>query len=169
MSDRTSRATSTTGTTDEAPLGLRGRINFEYILGAQMVTYQSVLKNEEFKEEQVREVIKGFVDILPEAWRDDKFKKDLDKAVKKEFVDIRPLVAGNIRLSKEVCEKLNIPFQKEKAIFDYRAIMHACINLLNRRRLLSKVNPVEELDHIELEKIGEAEAAKTGKSSLQSE
>lgn len=153
---------------EEGQLSLKGRINFEYLLGAQIAAYQFVLKGEEFKEAQVKEVIKGFVDIMPANWRDKDFKEDLKKAVTKMHTDIRPLVAGNIRLDVKICEKLGIPTTRTEETFNYRAIMQACINLLDRRKLLSKVNPVEELDYIELEKIGESEGVKVRPRSLQS-
>ncbi|NIT04093.1 hypothetical protein GTO10_04175, partial [Candidatus Saccharibacteria bacterium] len=59
-------------------------------------------------------------------------------------------------------KELGIPAFIKETIIDYYEHFQACIDLLQRRKMLSKVNPVEEIDFVELEIIGEAEASETG-------
>ena len=153
----------------EAQLTLKDRLNFPYILANQILTFQKAILNLEYSDKMIRKAIEGFVVSIPDDWADDEFKEDIEKATVVKKIDKRPLVAGNIRMNKETCEALGIKAFEEETVVDEDKLFHACINLLNRRKMLSKVNPVEEISFVELEKIGEAQASEIGKDSLQSE
>lgn len=142
----------------EAQLTLKDRLNFPYLLANQILTFQRALLALEFSEREIRETIEGFVHMIPESWKDDEFKKDMKKATIILKIDMRPKFCGQ-RATVEVCEELGIPTFKEKTTFDYYDLFQACMNLLQRRRMLSKTNPVEQMSYIELEKIAETEAA----------
>lgn len=129
----------------EAQLTLKDRLNYPYLLANQILTFQKALLAQEHSKREIRETIEGFVQLIPESWKDTKFKEDIDKAKIIEQIDLRPLVAGNIRMSKEVCEDLGIAAFKEEETFDYYKIFYACINLLDRRGLTSKKTYTEEL------------------------
>lgn len=147
---------------DEAQLTLKDRLNFPYILAQQILTFQKSILNLEYSEREIRESIEGFYQLIPDNWIDKKFRKAVKDATTTKKIDKRPLVAGNTRISAETCKSLGITAFEEKKVVDYYKLFHACINLLERRKMLSKVNPVEEISYIELEQIGEAETAETG-------
>lgn len=146
----------------EAELTLKDRLNFPYLLANQILTFQKAILNLEFSEREIREAIESFVHLIPEDWKDQKFEDEIKKAKTVKKTDVRPVVAGGIRMSEETCKELEIPDYKEEEVFDYYKMFQACINLLNRRKMLSKVNPVEQIDFIELEHIAETEASEVG-------
>lgn len=133
----------------EAQLTLKDRLNFPYLLANQILTFQKAILNLEYSDREIREAIEGFVHLIPETWKDDKFSQDYENAVTDKQKDMRPIVAGQIRMSEEACRKLGIkPYVTEKTV-DYYQVFQACMNLLNRRKLLSKILRIEELDSIE--------------------
>ena len=138
-------------------LSLRKQLNFPYLLEGSITTFQKSVLAQEYSEKEIIEAIKGFVYILPKAWKDPEWAKEEKEATKEKLVDKRPLVAGNTRMNEETCKKLGIqPYVKETVI-DYYALFQACINLLNRRRLLMKPDPTQELSHLELEQLAKDE------------
>ena len=141
----------------EAQLTLKDRLNFPYLLANQILTFQRSLLAIEFTEREIRDTIEGFVHMIPESYKDDKFKADMKKATILKKIDLRPKFCGQ-PATIEVCEQLGIPIFKEVTTFDYYDLFQACMNLLQRRHMLTKTNPVEQIDFIELEKIAEAEA-----------
>ena len=153
---------------EEAQLSIKDRLNFPYILANQILTFQKSILAQDFSEREIEESIKGFVHLVPDNWKDKQFHKALKDATIIKKLDKRPQITGTVKMDVKVCEELGIKAFEEKTVFDYYKMFQACINLLQRRRMLSKINPVEEIDFVELEEIGEAEATPIRKSSLQS-
>jgi len=141
----------------EAQLTLKDRLNFPYLLANQILTFQRSLLAIGFTEREIRDTIEGFVHMIPESYKDKKFKKDMEKATIKKQIDLRPKFCG-LPATLETCKELGIEPFKEVTTFDYYDLFQACMNLLQRRHMLTKTNPVEQIDFIELEKIAEAEA-----------
>jgi len=142
----------------EADLTLKERVNFPYLLANQILTIQKaflVADSSEISEREKRDAILGFVYLIPNTWKDKKFEKEIKEAIIKQKKDRRPRVAGNIRMSKEVCKELGIPAFVEKETFDYYKMFQACMNLLERKQYLSKIVRIEELENIEFAKITE--------------
>ena len=156
-------------TTEEAQLSIKDRLNFPYILANQILTFQKSILAQDFSEREIEEAIKGFVHLVPDSWKDKIFHKDLKNASITRRLDKRPQITGTVKMSEDVCKELGIVAYEDKTVFDYYKMFQACINLLQRRRMLSKVNPVEEIDFVELEEIGEAEATSTRKDNVQSQ
>ena len=154
---------------EERQLSLRGNeLNTSYIYGTQWLVFAKSVLGEQFSEEQIRDSVKAFIHSIPATWKDKKFAKQLKKASEIVRVDKRPVVAGNFRMSEETCLSLGIPAYEDVEEQNYFLMFQACVDLLQRRKLLGKVNPVEEIDFIELEKIGEAEAVNTRENNVQS-
>lgn len=103
--------------------------------------------------------------MIPESWKDDKFNEDMKEAKIIRKIDIRPKFCG-LAATPEVCEELGIPTFKEVTTFDYYDLFQACINLLDRRGMTSKINPVQELEDIDFATI---EKDAVGKGNIFSE
>lgn len=141
----------------EAQLTLKDRLNFPYLLANQILTFQRALLALEFSEREIRETIEGFVHMIPETWKDKQFMEDMKKAKITQKIDKRPKFCG-LSATLETCKELGVEPYKEVTTFDYYDLFQACMNLLQRRRMLSKTNPVEQISLIELENIAETEA-----------
>jgi hypothetical protein len=149
----------------EAQLTLKDRLNFPYILANQILTFQKSLLALEYSEQEIRESIEGFVHLIPQSWKDKQFEDDLESAKTKQKIDKRPIVAGNLRISEETCKSLGIEPFEEKEVVDYYKVFQACIDLLNRRDLISKKKRIEKLVEIDLDNIGENEILESDLSS----
>jgi hypothetical protein len=133
MSDRPTRPSSE----KLFDLTIRDRINFPFLLAEQVTTFQKAILNKDFSRKEVEEAIKGFKNLLPTRWEDDDFKKDIKEAVNKVTIDIRPTFAG-VSMSERMCKAKKIPMTEDIELMDYFKVLKSCINLLDRRGMLSK-------------------------------
>lgn len=145
----------------EAQLSLRKQLNFPYLLANQIITFQRSTLAQEYSEKEIIEAIKGFIFLIPTAWKDEEFKKEEKEATVNAKIDKRPVVAGRTRIDEETCSLLGIEPYEYKEKIDYYKMFQACINLLNRRGLLMKMDPTQELSHLELEELAEDEVRKS--------
>lgn len=119
---------------------LGDRLNWPYILGNAVLNFHnSIIKIEGAQSEQeVREAALCLYNSIPSAWVkvDKQFEKDLKEAIKEEKVDVR----------KEWCgRKVGKPkFEKQEKLDPYK-LYHACINVFQRRGLLSKTIFTEKI------------------------
>lgn len=117
----------------EQGLMLGDRINWPYILGMSILKVdETIVKYEGAQSEQeVREAVLSLYDKIPEAWtaNDEKWKKDLEEAIEEIEVDDRNIWCG-VRVGEP-------KFRKEEKINPHR-LLRACVNVFNRRGLLSK-------------------------------
>lgn len=134
----------------EAELTLKDRLNFPYLLANQILTFQKAILNLEFSDREIREAIEGFVHLIPEAWKDTKFEDEMKAAQTKTKIDIRPSFCG-ITASEKFCETHGIKAFREEETFDYYKMFQACINLLNRKKLLSRILRIEQLEGIDFD------------------
>jgi len=130
---------------DAMQLTLKDKVNFPYILANQMLTFQRALLALEYSEREIRETVEGFVSMIPSDWKDDKFNEDLKASLIDKKVDVRPRFCG-VAASLETCEKLGVPAFKMEIGIDYYDRFQACIDLLNRRGLISQVSRVEKVE-----------------------
>ena len=130
----------------EAQLTLKDRLNYPYYIGDAILTRnRTIVAIEQYSQQQTVEATKNLRGLIPSSWEDEEFKKDVKEAKVKSREDIRPLVAGNIRLSVQMCEKLGIPTVKEEETFDDEKLQRACINLLDRRGLTARRSFTEKM------------------------
>ena len=92
------------------------------------------------------------------AWKDEQFKKDYEEAKTKTTIDNRPIFCG-IPASDDFCKLHSIEPTKEAESLDYYKVFQACIDLLNRRGMVSKINRVEELESIDFEGMSNEQVA----------
>jgi len=148
----------------EGELTLKDRLNFSYLLANQILTFQKAILNLEFSEREIREAIEGFVHLIPKNWKDDQWKEEIEAAKIKKKIDVRPEFCG-VKPSLEYCKENGVPIFKEKETFDYYKMFQACINLLDRKKMLSRVMRIEELEGIDFESVAETEILESDFSS----
>lgn len=146
-------------------LTLKDRLNVPYLLAKQVLTFQAALLALEYSDKEIRESIKGFVHMIPSSWKDEQFRKDMKEAEITVKVDIRPESCG-IKASEEFCKLHGIEQYKEELSRDYYKVFQACIDLLNRRGMMGKINRVEELEGIDFDAVSDDEVCE---SEIQSE
>lgn len=134
----------------EAQLTLKDRLNMPYLIANQILTFQKSLLAVENSEREITEAIKGLVNMIPSSWKDETFKKDIEAARIKRKVDVRPDWCG-LKASKAFCEEHKIQHEKEEEVDDWYRAFQACMNLLARLGMLSKVTRVEELESLDID------------------
>jgi len=125
--------------TVEPTLTLKDRINYPYILANTILAIHKMMLNPDFTIADFSEAIQSFLDQLPNSWQetDKKWKKALKNAMTKRKVDVRPKFCG-IVASEQFCKAHGVNPFTEKEEYDYHKLYHACIDLLDRRGLISK-------------------------------
>ncbi len=112
---------------------LGDRINWPFILGNGVLKFQEAIVREEGaqSEQQVREAALVLSNSIPDAWikADDKFREDFGKAVTMTPVDKRKEFMGR---------KIGKPIIEDEPVLDPYKLYHACVNVFQRRGLLSK-------------------------------
>ena len=126
-------------------LTIKGKLDFPYLLARQIITYQQAILNTEHSEREIQEAINGLVEMIPESWKDSEWEKEIKEANVEEKVDVGPPVAGSIRMDEATCLSLGIPKWKIVKTKDSNKLFHSCIDLLNRRGMLSRVTKIEKM------------------------
>lgn len=119
---------------------LGGRINWPYILGVATLKFVDVtVKVEgEQSEQEIREAALVLQAFIPDAWvaSDQKYKDEIKKAIEQKEVDVR----------KEWCgRKIGEPKFEKIEVVDGHKLAHACVNVYQRRGLLSKTIFTEKI------------------------
>lgn len=118
-------------------LALRDRMNHAFLLAMGILLFQKTTTNTQNLEGAVRETVMALFDIIPEIWHDEDFIKDVQAARSEQIVDCRPEFCG-VKASVEWCEANGVaPFQKT-AVYNSHLLMKGCVNLLERRGLMSR-------------------------------
>jgi len=134
----------------EANLTVRDRINYNYILANQILTFQkAILALEDASAREIIESVEGLLHMIPENYKDEKFKQELEEAKIVRIIDNRPMNCG-VKISEELCRAMGIePYIKEEILDPFKAF-YACINLLQR---LGKLDRPEYTERMTMEKI----------------
>jgi len=129
---------------------LRDKMNYSDVIQNQLLTFQQALLksgSDVDSQREVEEAIKGLIHLIPDSWKDEQFKEDYEKATEEYEEDVRPKYGG-VRLDKETCKKLGLPITQKVERIDWYKAFQACINLLDRRGLLSKTQWIEQLEEL---------------------
>jgi len=129
---------------------LRDKMNYSDVIQNQLLTFQQALLksgNDVDSQREVEEAIKGLIHLIPDSWKDEQFEEDYEKAIEEYEEDVRPKYGG-VRLDKETCKKLGLPITQKVERIDWYKAFQACINLLDRRGLLSKTQWIEQLEEL---------------------
>ena len=133
--------------TPEVTLALTGptikdRINHPYILANQILTIQKAILNLENSTQITQEAVEGLIHTIPDSWKDEDYKKELGEAYKEEDIDIRPQFCGN-KATLAFCQKHKIETTKKRKTLQYWQGLQACVNLLDRRGMVSRKSYTE--------------------------
>ncbi len=125
---------------DLTSLILGDRINWPFILGTSVLNFfNSVVKMEgEQSEQEVREAAITMYNSIPSQWvkADDQFRAELKEAIKEREVDAR----------REWCgKKIGKLKTKQEEYIDPYKLYHSCVNVFQRRGLLSKTIFTEKI------------------------
>jgi hypothetical protein len=125
--------------THDAVLGItiKDRINHPYILASQILTIQKAILNLENSAQITQEAVEGLIHIIPDPWKDEDYKKELQEAYVDKEIDIRPEFCGN-KATLIFCQKHKVNTTKTEKRLHYWKGLQACINLLDRRGMISK-------------------------------
>jgi len=91
--------------------------------------------------------------MIPKEWHDDEFQKERETAKVTKLVDQRPGFCGK-PASLEWCKARGIEPYKKETTFNFYALFHATINLLQRRGLLSRKNYLEIMEGVPANQFG---------------
>lgn len=116
----------------EEQLTFGDRINYPFIMGRALLTFLKVITSDYYDPNVVEISAKTIKTLIPDGLADQDFFNDLKNAEEYEIIDTRAWWCGGQRGEKT---KEN---QKKVLKYDHEKIVHACINLLHRRNMLSK-------------------------------
>lgn len=122
---------------DVSGLALRDRLNHPFLLANGIYVFQHTTTDQTNQEAVVKETVMALYDIIPDMWEDDQFNRDIERARTAQVADVRPEFCGN-KASLAWCESHEVPPTQQIVVFNHHLIMKACINLLDRRGLLTK-------------------------------
>lgn len=118
-------------------LTIRDRINFPFLLAEQISTFQKAILNTDYSRREIEESIQGLAGMIPSRWEDEQYQKDRDASTEEYEVDNRPTFAG-VPSSNQFCEDRGIPLTRTETRKNYFKLLHAVIDLLERRGMLSR-------------------------------
>jgi hypothetical protein len=118
-------------------LAIKDRMNHPFLLANGIYVFQHTTTDQTNQESVVRETVMALYDIIPDMWEDDEFSKDIARAETRQTVDVRPEFCDQ-KATVEWCETHGIPAVQSVVVYNHHLIMKACINLLDRRGLLTK-------------------------------
>jgi hypothetical protein len=125
-------------------LVLGGRVNHLYLLANAILQFQTaIIKPEGLQSEQeTRESALCFYYTIPKGWWDEEFIEEKAKAVITEVIDQRNEWCGK-KCGNKIFEGPGKNQIEEEKLDPYR-LYSSCINLLDRKHLLTKVMSIEK-------------------------
>jgi len=122
-------------------LTVKDKVNYPYILANAILNFHSsIIKAEGLQSEQeVKEAALCLYNSIPASWKDGDpaLKEDLKKAITEKKVDVRNVWCGK-RVGKP-------KFENQEHIDPYK-LYHACINVMDRKGLISRIEKTEMID-----------------------
>lgn len=118
-------------------LAIKDRMNHPFLLANAIFIFQHTTTDQTNQESVVREIVMALYDIIPDMWEDPEFTRDIERAKTQQTMDARPDFCGQ-KATPEWCQTHGIPAAQTVVIYNHHLIMKACINLLDRRGLLTK-------------------------------
>jgi hypothetical protein len=122
-------------------LTLKDKLNWTYILANAVLNFHnSIIKTEgEQSEQEIREAALCLFNSIPASWRadDQLLAQELKEAIKTRKVDVR----------REYCgRKVGQPRYEDEEYIEPYKLFHACVNVMDRKGLLSKTRMTEIID-----------------------
>lgn len=103
------------------------------------IAFMKICNNPANTESVVRETVMVIFDWIPDVWfeEDEEFQEDIKRAKVEQLQDKRPVFCGQ-KASAEWCRAHGIEPFKRTVVYNHHLLLKACVNLLERRGLLSK-------------------------------
>jgi len=120
------------------------KINYAWLIGNQVLTYQKLLGNIKYTDAELREVAVGFTDLVVDSLKDDQWEIDINNAKIIKITDIRPIFCTT-PVSIEHCLRKKIPIYQKTLDYDSHKLIRACMNLFDRRGYLTKKAKIEKM------------------------
>ena len=129
-------------------LTIKDKVNLPFLLANAVLNVQnSIIKTEgEQSEQEVREAVLCLYNLIPSSWieEDEKAAEELGKAIQKRVIDNRNMWCGR-KCGNKIFdgEKRN---QIEEEYIEPYKLFRACVDILDRREMLSKKDRTEIID-----------------------
>lgn len=103
------------------------------------IAFMKICNNPTNTESVVRETVMVIFDWIPDIWfeEDEEFQEDIKRAKIEQITDVRPIFCGQ-KATAEWCRQHGIEPFKRTVMYNHHLLLKACVNLLERRGLLSK-------------------------------
>lgn len=118
-------------------LSIKDRINHPYILARAILTIIETSPNPLAREPEIRDAVMMLYNLIPDEWHDENFNLEIDRARTKRVIDVRPSFCGKTA-SLQWCISHGVPANRTTVVYNHHLLVKACINLLQRRALLSR-------------------------------
>jgi len=127
-------------------LTVRERIDYPFLLANQILNIQRVIIKDYYDPAEIVDAVETLIAMIPATWRltDEDFQDDIKNARVTYPVDIRPSFGG-ITATHEICEKMGWAVSKEESELNHFKAFNAVINLLDRKRMLTRRNWIEKV------------------------
>lgn len=121
---------------DEATLSLQDRLNFPYVLANQILALSkaTAVPDPEYSDKRIVDIILTLKNMIPAAWHDSDYQKELSSCLTISYLDDRPQWCGT---------RVGINKPRPVITWNHYRLFHALMNLLNRKRLLTRQNYTE--------------------------
>ena len=129
-------------------LTIKDKVNLPFLLANAVLNVQNaIIKSEGLQSEQeVRESVLCLYNLIPSSWieEDEKAAEQLAKAVQKRIIDARPEWCGK-KCGNKIFDGEKKNQIEEEWIEPYK-LFRACVDILDRREMLSKKDRTEVID-----------------------
>lgn len=112
-------------------------MNHAFLLATGVMMFQKTTTTQESSDALVRETVMALFDLIPDVWEDPDFKEDITRGRTEQIQDVRPNFCGETA-SIQWCQSHGAPAYQKIVVYNHHLLMKACINLLERRGLLSR-------------------------------
>lgn len=130
---------------EELPsLTIKDKMNYAYLIASQFLTIQKAILNKEFSEREIKEAVQGLVEMIPDSWKDDSWEKDVKKAEKEIIIDHREYWCNVLQSVKSYVDFYGKSPFETVIEYDPSKLFHACVNLLDRRGMITRRSKTEK-------------------------
>jgi hypothetical protein len=123
-------------------LELKDRLPYVEIITASLLGLKNVLRSSKISPSKKQEIVKDFLFDIPDSWVNKKFVENINNAKVEKTITKYPKF-GMYNLSPEYCKRHNIQTEFKIIEWDYYALKHAIINLLDDLNMLVRKEKIE--------------------------
>jgi len=132
----------------ETKLTIKDKIPLNQLIFYTCLNINKAILNIKYSSDEVVEIVYALICLIPDEERDEQFLEELENAYYIQTVDVRPEFCMT-KASLEYCKRKKIPAFIQEKVPSYRKLYSACINVLNRRNMLTKKQAKNLMQFIE--------------------